>query len=620
MTPTLTGGVGTAICFGGPASVAGMANPPGVSPLVPGGNCIVTAKPLLGCSNDGSEGDPESLGQADYFGGGTSGGGTGGEGNPNGGNNSFGIVNGNCGIKKENSNTSLNSDFINKYYNNISSGLGFPTSFETEYKDTLEGFNDNLNSGIDSNSLFSFNGQGVGEQSLEVGLDFANLEDGNFPDVVQIKKDRVSPFPSFLMDWITRQIEEIVTKFSDFPTIFIILPDFSGIIDTDWAEFGEQAGEQYNKTIEKENKNNETIDNKINKLNQERISLKCDGEDRLKCFSIDSKIKILETQKIGNSGKAQVSGIKAAYEFLGNVPIIELEPQQINIDIPFPDTNTLDKFIVDSKATLIQWKNEVNLGKINGNANSNVQNLISNLEQNIEIAEEYKQFPRKLTKLLNQKEVRINQVMCSVEGISEITSGWIGRNGKRFKAWVETYILIKSILKSWQLLIDVFYDYEAECQECKNERQDLLGFEFKLISMILPKFPVIQFPKWPDLILDLHNIRASINIKIPDVVITNRPLVLPNIPELTLPTADINVELDIPDMPLLPRFEFPELPDIPTLPEVSLPDLPPPPLLPKLFSELEGVLKILKLITKAMCLLKQLPFVPEWRAGDQIAF
>jgi hypothetical protein len=29
------------------------------------------------------------------------------------------------------------------------------------------------------------------------------------------------------MDWVTRQIEEIVTKLTDFPTLFIILPDFS---------------------------------------------------------------------------------------------------------------------------------------------------------------------------------------------------------------------------------------------------------------------------------------------------------------------------------------------------------------------------------------------------------
>jgi hypothetical protein len=29
------------------------------------------------------------------------------------------------------------------------------------------------------------------------------------------------------MDWATRQIEEIANKLTDFPTVFVILPDFS---------------------------------------------------------------------------------------------------------------------------------------------------------------------------------------------------------------------------------------------------------------------------------------------------------------------------------------------------------------------------------------------------------
>jgi hypothetical protein len=58
------------------------------------------------------------------------------------------------------------------------------------------------------------------------------------------------------------------------------------------------------------------------------------------------------------------------------------------------------------------------------------------------------------------------------------------------------------------MLIDVFIDFEMECNECKNERQDALETEFSLIDMIVPQIPIIQFPKWPDIILDLHNIRA----------------------------------------------------------------------------------------------------------------
>jgi hypothetical protein len=37
----------------------------GVSPVVPGGNCIVAAKPLDGCKDDGSDGNIDDLGTSD---------------------------------------------------------------------------------------------------------------------------------------------------------------------------------------------------------------------------------------------------------------------------------------------------------------------------------------------------------------------------------------------------------------------------------------------------------------------------------------------------------------------------------------------------------------------------
>jgi hypothetical protein len=33
------------------------------------------------------------------------------------------------------------------------------------------------------------------------------------------------------MDWVTRQTEEFANKLTDLPTIFITLPDFSGVFD-----------------------------------------------------------------------------------------------------------------------------------------------------------------------------------------------------------------------------------------------------------------------------------------------------------------------------------------------------------------------------------------------------
>ncbi len=136
---------------------------------------------------------------------------------------------------------------------------------------------------------------------------------------------------------------------------------------------------------------------------------------------------------------------------------------------------------------------------------------------------------------------------------------------------------------------------------------------------MIPQLPIIQFPKWPDIILDLHNVRAGMTVYLPDFQVNLRPIVLPTLPTLSLPDIP-NASLSLPELPILPTFELPELPELPTLPSVELPDLPPPPQIPKLFGAVEGILNILKLVTRVMCIVKQSPFVPEWRVGDQIAF
>ena len=52
------------------------------------------------------------------------------------------------------------------------------------------------------------------------------------------------------------------------------------------------------------------------------------------------------------------SGIKTVYNYLGNVPLIKIEKQQVNLNIPWIDRETLDKNIILWKNTLEQRKQE----------------------------------------------------------------------------------------------------------------------------------------------------------------------------------------------------------------------------------------------------------------------
>lgn len=52
--------------------------------------------------------------------------------------------------------------------------------------------------------------------------------------------------------------------------------------------------------------------------------------------------------------------------------------------------------------------------------------------------------------------------------------------------------------------------------------------------MLLPSIPVIKFPKWPDIILDLSDIRFAIIFGMPNFDIRISPIRLPDLPNLSI--------------------------------------------------------------------------------------
>lgn len=588
ITPTLTWAVWTAICFGWPASVMWIANPKWMSPIVPGWNCIVMAKPLSSCSADGSDWDIAST----WFSGLNW--------------QWFDLINWNCKAATEQPNFLLEKELFLDYYDYKKTWIpwaNLESDLNNHYKTTQTSNNNSGN--LPDKPLFSLNWWSW--KKIDVWIDFSSLWGWNFEDVIKIKKSRIWTFPNFLMDWVTRQIEEIANKLTDFPTIYIILPNFDWIFDWKWSELSWSKNEDTNTD------NIKVSDKIVKKLP--------DGTE--------SKIASAE------------SWIKEAYGFLSQIPLVKIEKETVNLNIPWVDKESIDRTLASRKSTVDQRNAEFKRAKeawsfwaacnwpdkakceesnsIKNNISVNFQSTLNSIERNIEIIDEYKKTPEKIYNWLNAKEKYLKQIICNIDIISSLMWWRISDNWKRFKAWVETYILIKAMLKSWQMLIDLFVDYDAECHQCKNERSDLQTTIWWLISMVIPSIPVIQFPKWPDIIVDLHNIRAWLTINLPEFSVASRPIVLPYLPDLHLPDTP-TVNINFPKLPLLPSIEIPELPDIPSLPSVELPDLPPPPTLPKILSSIEAVLNILKLIAKMMCIMKSSPFVPEWRAWDHIAF
>lgn len=108
-------------------------------------------------------------------------------------------------------------------------------------------------------------------------------------------------------------------------------------------------------------------------------------------------------------------------------------------------------------------------------------------------------------------------------------------------------------------------------------------------------------------------------MSLPEFTIQPVPIRLPRLPTLSFPSSP-EVTFVLPSIPRLPALpEIPELPELPSLPTITLPNLPPPPKLPKLFGSIAGVLDILKIVEKVLCLMRKELWVPEWRVGDVIA-
>lgn len=55
------------------------------------------------------------------------------------------------------------------------------------------------------------------------------VNNGDWGNIVKIDMKRIFPFPDYIMQWVTRQIEEFVNKLTDLPTLYIILPDFTAL-------------------------------------------------------------------------------------------------------------------------------------------------------------------------------------------------------------------------------------------------------------------------------------------------------------------------------------------------------------------------------------------------------
>jgi FG-GAP-like repeat len=571
VTPTLTLGLGAAICMGWPASLMGKIPPSGLSPLIQWGNCIVVTKPMNVCKWDGSASDGDVTAVSGL-------GGVGGD-------------SWNASSCHPQANTTTEAD--NRVL--TESIVGY---LRNPNPNQLTGIYSNMSRRWPKSSnvwpllAIGWAASWWSEASIEID---SNTKISDIGSVIKVKNKRIAAFPDFLMDWLTRQTEEITTSLFTPPSLTIMPPTSfwqNAQVDASYADFSEKLGKSYS---------NASFDN-----------LKQGGT-----AAFDTKWGWVP---------GTLNAMKSAYSFIGKLPFISIKQVNIPLNIPWPDMWEIDKYLLKLKGYEAEGKNTLKNFCINDpspeclDRRAKFQNgaFMSSIGQNLKRIEEYKKLPLKIQKYITWKERYIAQILCNINTVQQVTGWWLRDNGIRFRKWAELFVLIKAIAESWQPMLDIFADTNASCGVCRNERNNLQYWKFKLISMLIPSIPVIKFPKWPDIILDLSDIRLGINISMPNFIPRLSPIRFPSLPSLS--AGSLSASISIPGLPILPPIPpLPDLPDLPSLPRVKLPDLPPPPKIPKIAGSISAFLSILKLIAKMYCYYQKTILIPEWQAGDVIA-
>lgn len=413
---------------------------------------------------------------------------------------------------------------------------------------------------------------------------------------------KVPGFVNVITAWFSKQLEEIMTKLSDLPDLYVLYPDVKS--------FASETPPTANfKTFS-------DVLTYVNKLPLIEVETR----------SIQMKIPSLS---IGEINKIQVDLEKymASLKF-------EMQKFKLTLDLPCKDFRP----DLQNKCLGLFGNLTVNFEKINTS--------IQNIEKNLKILEEYKKLPRKILEWKNARSKYINQIICYLDTIVQYVGGYFKKQVSKINGWMNVTVQIKDILKTWGKMIKIMDSYMKSCDNCSTQRYSLIELIGKIFAPI-PEPPIIPFPKWPDFYFDFSQIQLGYKVILPDVQFKTEQIImpempkfsLPELPKLDLPNAlgidtrqfeallsqysidqlkqlpDLKKILDNfsipnlptpPEIPVLPELPaIPELPDLPPLPIPSLPDLPDPPKIPKISPALENILDGISVGVKIMCLLKK---------------
>lgn len=411
-------------------------------------------------------------------------------------------------------------------------------------------------------------GQNVASNN-DLNLDF-NESDSDSPISAAGKANiKIPGFPSVLTNWVDNQVDEIYNKLLDFPDVYFILPDISSFVQ-----------------------DNATAVNDVS-----------------------------------------FNGFNDFARTISSIPLVQIESKPILVRVPSVSKNQVEKYEIQwerwSKNLQKQLDDRIAFWDCDSSADkrsvcdqivADVGDLLQSVQKLSDNVDRIANFPRDLLNYRNLEAKYANQIVCYLDAVTAHTGGYIKKQGTIVESWMKAIKDAVRTFQDWRVVLDLMVQYQQSCDQCRNDRFSKLGILLEFFAAI-PEPPIIPIPKWPDLTVDLSNIKTGVKILWPDVTFRPEPIVLPNLPEIVLPEILPEVRIELPgfEVPDLPNWQLPDLPDLPPLPLPDLPDLPKPPRIPPLPNAVAELAADLRPIFRILCLLKTgLIPVPEWGLETEI--
>lgn len=472
-------------------------------------------------------------------------------------------------------------------------------------------------------------GSAGGSGGLEISL-ATNLGDAQKfePPAKGFSNISLSSFDSIggvIASWLDRQLSEILNKLLTMPTIRVIIPDIQGMFMSD--------AEQFSKVFEAF---------KQNVLGTARDAF---SEEATDFNTRDSEVGWIEGYEVVEKEiKAFNTNVfEDVYALINEIPFIEVKEHYIDFKVPYISYVQLNEVIRDLKNVLNYYERQYQKWvdtlehyvcpdttagdciavKVLQVFVADFEPFIESIQKNIETLESYLTFPRDVIMLKQEFAQYIKTLSCYLDSIREMLGGWLLTIQEQLIGWIEVYTTMIEVIKNVKDLIDLFTNFEDNCDICTNERFGNFGW-FTLLGLVIPDIPIVKFPRFPDLVIDLSNFKAQITLEVPSIHIILEPVKLPKIPKIPLPDipdlTDLQLLAQIPPLPILPALpELPKLPELPSLPMVDLPTLPPPPKLPDIGAAFEVVIPLLEMILNIWCMIKKsFSPIPEAYLHDHI--